>query len=304
MANIKELRGRIKSVTNIAKITKAMEMVASMKLRKVQNRALSHGPYTRTLYGIMEHLARHVGQDAGRPLFQTREVKTIGVLLVTSDRGLCGAYNANVTAQVTRLARQLEAEGKGIKLKFYVIGRKGYTWLGRRGYEVVRFYAEPTLDQLDFKMARIASDDLVSAFLAGEVDRVVVMSTAFRTASRFEPTTVPFLPLSSLTPEHDTSFAASGHGDADSKAALNYLLEPDVESMFDAIVPKYLQTVVFDSMLESLASEMASRRMAMKGATDAASRMEKELRKKYNRARQESITKELLDIVGGASAVS
>ena len=115
---------------------------------------------------------------------------------------------------------------------------------------------------------------------------------------------MPFLPLSSLTPEHDTSFAASGHGDADSKAALNYLLEPDVESMFDAIVPKYLQTVVFDSMLESLASEMASRRMAMKGATDAASRMEKELRKKYNRARQESITKELLDIVGGASAVS
>ena len=153
-------------------------------------------------------------------------------------------------------------------------------------------------------MARIASDDLVSAFLAGEVYRVVVMCTAFRTSSRFEPTTVPFLPLSSLTPEHDTSFAASGHGDADSKAALNYLLEPDVESMFDAIVPKYLQTVVFDSMLESLASEMASRRMAMKGATDAASRMEKELRKKYNRARQESITKELLDIVGGASEVS
>lgn len=304
MANIKELRGRIKSVSNIAKITKAMEMVASMKLRKVQNRALSHGPYTRTLYGIMEHLSRHVGQDAGRPLFQAREVKTIGVLLVTSDRGLCGAYNANVTAQVTRLARELEAEGKGVKLKFYVIGRKGYTWLGRRGYEVVRFYAEPTLEQLDFKMARIASDDLVAAFLAGEVDRVVVMSTAFRTASRFEPTTVPFLPLSSLTPEHDTSFAASGHGDADTKAALNYLLEPDAESMFDAIVPKYLQTVVFDSMLESLASEMASRRMAMKGATDAASRMGKELRKKYNRARQESITKELLDIVGGASAVS
>ncbi|MEY2983330.1 MAG: ATP synthase F1 subunit gamma [Planctomycetota bacterium] len=305
MANIKELRGRIKSVTNIAKITKAMEMVASMKLRKVQNRALSHGPYTRTLYGIMEHLARHVGQDGGRPLFQAREVKTIGVLLVTSDRGLCGAYNANVTAQVTRLARQLEADGKGVRLKFYVIGRKGYTWLGRRGYEVVRFYAEPALEQLDFKMARIASDDLVAAFLAGEVDRVLVMSTAFRTASRFEPTTVPFLPLSSLTPEHDTSFAASGHGDGqEGKAGLNYLLEPDVDSMFDAIVPKYLQTVVFDSMLESLASEMASRRMAMKGATDAASRMGKELRKKYNRARQESITKELLDIVGGASAVS
>jgi F-type H+-transporting ATPase subunit gamma len=303
MANIKELRGRIKSVTNIAKITKAMEMVASMKLRKVQNRALTHGPYTRTLYGIMGHLARHVGEDADRPLFRSRPVRTIGVLLITSDRGLCGAYNANVLAQVNRLRDELKAEGREVRLKFYVIGRKGYTWLGRRGHHIERFYAEPPLDQLDFVTARVASDDLVAGFLSGELDQVVVIATLFRSVSRFEPITVPFLPLSSLVPPRVPTFSVLPEEPREPRQGA-YLLEPDAETMFAQIVPKYLQTIVYDAMLESLASEMASRRMAMKGATDAASRMGKELRKKYNRARQETITKELLDIVGGANAVS
>lgn len=304
MANIKELRGRIKSVSNIAKITKAMEMVASMKLRKVQNRALSHAAYTRTLYGIMSHLARHVGEDIDRPLSVTREeIRNIGVFLITSDRGLCGAYNANVLNEVQRLRARLEAEGSQAKLKFYVVGRKGYTWLSRRGYEVVRFYADPALEALDFVTARVASDDLVQAFRDEEVDEVVVLATAFRSVARFEPLTVKFLPLADLEPPRVPVFSEltfeqviPGRG--------GYLLEPDPDTLIQEIVPKYLQTLLFDAMLESLASEMASRRMAMKGATDAATRMGKELRKKYNRARQESITKELLDIVGGTNAVS
>ena len=304
MANIKELRGRIKSVSNIAKITKAMEMVASMKLRKVQARALSQGPYARTLYGIMSHLAKHVGRDTERPLFVQREaVATIGVLVITSDRGLCGAYNSNVLAQVTELRERLAAAGRQVALKFYVIGRKGYTWLGRRGYHVERFYAESTLESLDFGTARAASDDLVADFLSGSLDEVLVMATDFRSASRFEPTSIKFLPLADLEPSHVPVFSDLTFEQPEPHIG-SFLLEPNADAMFEKIVPKYLQTIVFDAMLESLASEMASRRMAMKGATDAASRMGKELRKKYNRARQESITKELLDIIGGANAVS
>ena len=291
MANVKELRGRIKSIANIAKITKAMEMVASMKLRKVQGRAAAFRPYTEELRGLLDHLSGSVESDTARPLFTARAVKTIGVLVITSDRGLCGAYNANVMAQVTQLRRTAEAEGK--QLLFYVIGKKGYSWLGRRGLTVKHFYAEPTLDKLEFSTARVASNDLVAAFLAGEIDEVRLAFTAFHSASRFETRCDSFLPVGG-------GIEARGTGGENSV----YLLEPDPESIFELLVPKYLQTVVFDAMVESLAAEMASRRMAMKGATDAASRMGKELKKKYNRARQENITKELLDIIGGASAVS
>ncbi|MBI5852288.1 MAG: ATP synthase F1 subunit gamma [Planctomycetes bacterium] len=292
MANVKELRGRIKSIANIAKITKAMEMVASMKLRRVQGRASAFRPYTEELRGMLAHLGDHVGGDADQPLFRRREVKTIGVLVITSDRGLCGAYNANVLAQVTALRKTAEASKQ--KLVFYVIGKKGYAWLGRRGLTVKHFYAEPPLESLDFKTARIASDDLVAAFLAGEVDEVRLVFTAFHSAARFQPRCDGFLPVGS----------APAGADSAERRSRDYLLEPDPQTLFDRIVPKYLQTVVMDAMIESLAAEMASRRMAMKGATDAASRMGKELKKKYNRARQENITKELLDIIGGASAVS
>ena len=304
MANVKELRGRIKSVGNISKITKAMEMVASMKLRKVQNRALASRPYTEELIGMLGHLADHVGQDANRPLFQRRDVKNVGVLVISSDRGLCGAYNANVMAQVTRMRAALEAEGRDIGLKFYVVGKKGYTWLGRRGYQVERFYAEPTLEALSFDTARLASRDLVEAFETGAIDEARLMFTAFRSAARFEPRNDVFLPVTSDLGAFAGPQAGAGERPTDASADTSYLLEPDADAIFDRIVPKYLETVIYDAMMSSLASEMASRRMAMKGATDAATRMGKELKRIYNRARQESITKELLDIVGGASAIS
>ncbi|MCC6785700.1 MAG: ATP synthase F1 subunit gamma [Planctomycetes bacterium] len=294
MANVKELRGRIKSIANIAKITKAMEMVASMKLRRVQGRAAAFRPYTEELRSLLEHLGDFVGTDADLPLFRRREVKTIGVLVITSDRGLCGAYNANVLAKVTALRASAEAEGK--QLVFYVIGKKGYAWLGRRGLKVKHFYAEPPLESLDFRTARVASDDLVGAFQKGELDEVRLVFTAFHSAARFEPRNDRFLPVGS-------DLVATEEAKVNARQS-SYLLEPDPQAIFERILPKYLQTVVMDAMIESLAAEMASRRMAMKGATDAASRMGKELKKKYNRARQETITKELLDIVGGASAVS
>lgn len=300
MANIKELRGRIKSVSNIAKITKAMEMVASMKLRKIQNRALAIRPYTEELRGLLGHLAASVSSDAEVDLFRAREKKTTGIFLVTSDRGLCGAYNTNVLAKVHAFEEDLKQRDPNRKLKFYVYGKKGYSYLGRRGYDVERFYAEPPLDSLDFAAARIVGKDLVDDFTSGKIDDVRIAFTAFESVARFTPQLDAFLPVS----EELASEAIADRDAKDRGHAHDYLLEPDAETLLELIIPRYLETVVFDAMLESLASEMASRRMAMKGATDAATRMGKELRMVYNRARQESITKELLDIVGGASAVS
>ena len=301
MANIKELRGRIKSVSNIAKITKAMEMVASMKLRKIQRRAMAFRPYTEEIRSLMGHLAEYVGEDAELPLFRRRKIETTGVLMITSDRGLCGAYNANVLQKLHDIEKRVKQEDSARKFKLFVYGRKGYTYLGRRGYEIERFYADPPLDALDFMSARICGKDLVEAFSSGAVDEVRIAFTRFRSAARFEPRLDEFLPVTVAVGE-----AAIAEREAAKKRPTrpDYLLEPDPETIFNRIIPRYLETVIFDAMLESLASEMASRRIAMKGATDAASRMGKELRTVYNRARQESITMELLDIVGGAAAVS
>lgn len=298
MANIKELRGRIKSVGNISKITRAMEMVASMKLRKVQGRALGFRPYTEEIRQMIGRTATSLGGKVDSALFTERQqVRTTGVLLITSDRGLCGAYNTNTLARFHALERELQALGTGRKLKLYVIGRKGYSYLHRRGYDIERFFSEPTLEKMQFAEARMVGKALVDGFVDGTLDDVRIVHTSFEAAARFRPMVREFLPLTSVPTGLDAAEAAS-------RTQVDYLLEPDPETLFERLIPKYLETVVFNAMLSGLASEFASRRMAMKGATDAASRMGKDLKRVYNRARQESITKELLDIIGGASAVA
>ena len=292
MANLKELRGRIKSVASIAQITRAMEMVASMKLRKVQARAQSFHPYTEEVRAMIERLAGKVGSE-DVPLFAGRDVGTVGIFVVTSDRGLCGSYNSNLLLSLRHTIERLKGEGK--QIKFWCYGRKGYTWLVRRGYEVERFFVEPPLDKASFDAAELVAEELVGAFTGGAVDEVLLYYTRFQSMIRFVPTVEQFLPIKSIR---------VGENAPEEPYELDFLIEPGPREVFNSLMPRYLETVVFDVMLQSLASEHASRRMAMKGATDAAGRMQKGLKKIYNRARQESITKELLDIVGGASAVT
>ena len=293
MANLKELRGRIKSVASIAQITRAMEMVASMKLLKVQAKAQGFHPYVDEIRHMIEALAGKVGSEGEVPLFQTRDVKTVGLLVITSDRGLCGSYNSYVLALLRRTIDELKAQGK--QIKFWVYGRKGYAWLQRRGFEVERFFVEPPLDKADFGAAKMVGQAMVEAFTSGACDQVRLVYTRFQSMIKFVPTDAQFLPIESI---------AVGAAASAPKFELDFLMEPDATTIFNRLLPRYLETVVFDAMLQSLTSEHASRRMAMKGATDAAVRMNKGLKKVYNRARQENITKELLDIVGGASAVS
>ena len=293
MANLKELRGRIKSVASIAQITGAMEMVASMKLRKVQTKAQGFAPYTAEIRDMIFRIAAKVAGEEDVPLFQVRDVKTVGVFVISSDRGLCGSYNSNLLSALRKKIDALKAEGK--QVKFWVYGRKGYAWLQRRGFDVERFFVEPPLDKADFTSAKLVAQELVDAFTSGQVDEMCMFTTRFQSMVKFVPTDATFLPIKTI---------AVGDDAEQQKMELDFLIEPDATTVFNSLMPRYLETVVFDAMLQALTSEHASRRMAMKGATDAAGRMQKDLKKIYNRARQESITKELLDIVGGASAVS
>ncbi|GAB4159996.1 MAG: F0F1 ATP synthase subunit gamma [Planctomycetota bacterium] len=293
MANLKELRGRIKSIASIAQITRAMEMVASMKLRKVQARAQSFHPYAEEMLRMIERLARRVEGELELPLFERREIETTGILLITSDRGLCGSYNSNLLFELRSHIERASQQHPGRKIRFYCIGRKGYTWLVRRGFPVERYFADPPLDKIDFAGARLVADALAEAFLERKVDEVRLFHSRFRSMIKFEPVDDQFLPVPAIEREPGER----------RDYELDFLLEPDARTLFEHLLPSYLEVTVFDAMLQALASEQASRRMAMKSATDAAVRMNKDLKKVYNRARQEAITKELLDIVGGANAV-
>jgi len=286
MGGVKELRGRIKSVGNIKQITRAMEMVATTKLRRFQDRAVASRPYTEEITALVSHLASVLGEDElrDRPLFQPGEGSRTALLLITSDRGLCGAYNSNVFKQFEQWRR----EDGGRELDLFLYGRKGYQYLTKRGHEVERYLTEPVLEKLDYRAAATTARTLVKAFLSGRYKDVVVLYTAFHSMVRYEPTIAPLLPV---------------RAEGSEPAGGDVILEPDASTIFDSVVPRYIETRVFNSMLESITSEYASRRVSMKNATDAASDMQGVLKGQYNRLRQETITKELLDIVGGAEAL-
>jgi F-type H+-transporting ATPase subunit gamma len=291
MVSTRELRGRIRSVGSIRQITRAMEMVATTKLRRFQERAVSSRPYSLEITGLVARLARMLGEEVqGRPLFQPGKGERIAALLISSDRGLCGAYNSNIL----RLVETWLHENPGREVDFYVIGRKGYQQLVRRGRHVERFISEPSLEKVDYRLAARAARFLATAFLEGRYERVVVFYTAFESVVKYVPTRMDFLPIPDL-PAEDPAGAEARGGDV--------LLVPDARAIFEQLVPRYLETRIYNAALESLTSEYASRRVSMKNATDAAKSMGRVLSKLYNRKRQENITKELLDIVGGAEAL-
>jgi len=288
MASIRDLRNRIKSVGSIRQITRAMEMVATTKLRRFQDKAVSSRPYADEIAGLVGRLASALGDDvADRPLFRPGAGERVALLVVSSDRGLCGAYNS-------MLFRKLEhwiGENPGVAADYWVVGRKGYQYLQRRGRQVERYLVEPPLEKMDYRGAAGIARTLVEAFQSGKYAKVLVFYTAFESVVRYVPTEAQFLPV------QRAPAAAPG------APAGEALLEPDAATIFDRIVPRYLETRVYNALLESLTSEYASRRVSMKNATDAAKDIGNLLKKIYNRKRQENITKELLDIVGGAEAV-
>jgi F-type H+-transporting ATPase subunit gamma len=289
MAGIRELRGRIRSVGSIKQITRAMEMVATTKLRRFQDRAVASRPYAEEIGALVGHLAAVLGQEQieDRPLFREGAGSAVGVLLVSSDRGLAGPYNANLF----RALEEWRRANPEVEERYFVYGRKGYQYLHRRERPIERLFVEPGLETIDYRGAARTAHALTEAFLSGEYREIRVLSTAFESMARFVPRWIEFLPVraSALAGED------SGRGDV--------ILEPGPAEIFDRLLPRYLETRIYNALIEALTSEYASRRVSMKNATDAAGDMQSALKTVYNRKRQEGITKDLLDIVGGAEAL-
>lgn len=289
MASIRDLRSRIKSVGNIRQITRAMEMVASTKLRRFQERAVASRPYAVEIAGMVARMGALLGEAVSeRALFQPGKGDKTLVLMISSDRGLCGAYNSNLFKSLELWLRE-RGEAKS---EFYVVGRKGYQYMTRRGRAVERFLVEPPLEKMDYRGAARIARLLTEAFLSGKYADVVVFYTAFESVVRYVPKSPQLLPIKAQSLVGESTNSGGG-----------LILEPEPAVIFDRLVPRYLETQIYNALLESLTSEYASRRVSMKNATDAARGMQGALKRVYNKKRQENITKELLDIVGGAEAL-
>ena len=286
MSTLRELRRRIRSVQNTQQITKAMEMVAAAKLRRAQLRALAARPYAVKITQMLENLAG-AASELDHPLFKVREVKNTALVLVTSDRGLCGAHNANlVRAAETRL--RLDA-GRPGTTSLILLGKKGRDFFKRRKYPVLAAHA-PMPAEASLEFARTLTENLIARFLEGRVDRVEIMFTRFVSALNRKVVVEPFLPVGASKPN-----AAPAGGGA--------IFEPDAESIFAELLPRYATAKLFAALADGLASEHSARMIAMGSARKNAGDLIDLMTLRRNRMRQAAITKELLDIVGGAEAL-
>ena len=286
MAAAKEIRTKIASVKNTQKITKAMEMVAASKMRRAQDRMTAARPYADKMRQVVAHMA-HANSEYKHPFLIQREVKRIGIILVTSDRGLCGGLNGNLFRQALRQFQAWEKDGK--ELELCIIGNKGIGFFSRIGGRVVGQVANlgdaPKLEQLigTIKIMLDAYDD-------GRVDQVFLVYNQFVNRMTQRPSFEQLLPL----PPSDT---------ADLSHHWDYLYEPEAREVMDQLLSRYIESLVYQGVVENIACEQAARMVAMKSASDNAGKLIDELQLIYNKARQAAITQELSEIVGGAAAV-
>ena len=288
----KELKRRITGVRNIQQITKAMEMVATQKLKRLQTRAEAARPFAEKIQQLVARLAGSVRPDLS-PLLERREVKRTANLVVSADKGLCGGYNSNLV----RLVLSTVPRDAGDAQRTRVLGTKGGTLLAAKRLPLAGVY-EDHVEKIDFSRVRNIVRDLVREFLAGEVDEVRLFYTAFESPVRQRPVAVTLLPI-----RPEDLLAQAQAGSKSPGARREFIIEPSPEELLRQMLPKYLEIKAYSAVLESLASEFTARRNAMKQATDAADDIIGALRRQYNRARQESITKELLEVVSGAEAL-
>ncbi len=289
MASGKEIRGKIKSVENTKKITKAMEMVAASKMRKAQDRMRAARPYSDKIRNIAANLSQANPEYTHPFLVKSDVSKTVGFIIVTTDKGLCGGMNTNSLRIVTSKLRELEAQGK--KVETVAIGNKGFGFLNRIGAKIVSHAVQigdtPHLDKL-IGPVKVMLD----AYQDGKLDAVYVVYTKFINTMKQEPMMEQLLPLA----------ADALKADADS-LAWDYIYEPDAQTVIDELLVRYVEALIFQAVAENLASEQSARMVAMKSASDNAGSVIGELKLVYNKTRQAAITKELSEIVAGAAAV-
>ena len=296
MPSTREVRRRIRATKNMAQVTKSMQMVASSKMRRAQERVQQARPYSEQIFAFVSRLANATGDDLGEgvALLKQRPVRHIGMLVITPDRGLCGALPSNINrrAMATALEQQnrLAQQGERPGTEFIAVGRKVRDFIVRTEQqmiaEFVNYGDKPTLSDAS-AIAQVAVD----AFLKGEVDVVYLVYAKFVNAITQQPIAIQLLPVQ--PPAEETN----------ERKTIEYIYEPDARSIFEALLPRYVDVQVYQAMLEAVASEQSAKFTAMKNATDNANELIDDLTLAYNKARQTSITTQILEVVAGAAAL-
>lgn len=284
MAKTHDLKRRIRSIKNTMQVTKAMKMVSAARLRRAQDRILAARPFALTTTKLLSSLAARANPEL-HPLLVQRDIKTVEVVLVTSDRGLCGSFNANaIKAAASFLVQQ-----KTTTLHVMSVGRRGRDFVRRRGIKITAEWVD-VFRKLEFSTARTIADDLIARYASGEIDAVVLAYNEFKSVVTQRPVVEQILPI----PRAELA----GAGDAE-----DYIYEPDPESLFEAILPGYVRVQVWRALLESAAAEHAARMTAMDAATKNAKELTESLTLHMNRVRQASITTSIIEVVSGAAAL-
>ena len=302
MPSLQSLRRKITSVKNTQKITKAMKMVAAAKLKRAQDRILSSRPYAHKLRDVVSHLAERTSRTS-HPLLRKREGHTTELLVITSDRGLCGAFNTNILRQASEFLTEHRAHGEQVAVA--VAGRKGVDFFRRREWPVRREWPG-IFDRLSFEHALDMGQDIVQHYHDGGFDRLYVVYNEFKSVMQQRVIVEQLLPIDTLNHGNNGNHGVredddTSHGQPVASGA--YIFEPEEQVLLATLLPKHFQVQAFRVLLESAAAEQAARMTAMDGATRNAGELIQKVTLFYNKTRQAAITKELMDIVGGAEAL-
>ena len=288
MAGGKEIRDKIKSVQSTAKITKAMEMVAASKMRKAQDRMLAARPYAEKIRSVVAHISK-ANLEYKHPFTIERDVKRVGYIVISSDRGLCGGLNINIFRRV--MSDLVEWDGKGAEIDIACIGSKGLGYFRRQGANIVS-EASNLGDAPSLKDLVGAVKVMLKAYEDGKIDRLYVIGNKFVNTMTQQPTVQQLLPI-----EADEAAAA------EVPASFDYIYEPEAKPVLDVVLERYVESQIYQNVVENVACEQSARMIAMKSATDNAGDLIKELQLVFNKARQAAITQEISEIVSGAAAV-
>ena len=291
MATLRDIKGRIKGVKSTQQITKAMKMVAAARLRRAQENIISAKPYSKKIAEMLGHLLS-IEKNFSNPLFSEREVKRIALIVVTSDRGLCGGFNMNVIRKAEEMVKEELAEFyQDGNLDLYCIGKKGNDYFTKRPYNVVGSHPG-IFSRLKFEFASGLIKELTAKYISGEIDKVLVVYNEFKSVIQQKTTVEQLFPIKPFeVKSHETSVEA------------DYIYEPDKVEIINALLPKHLNAQMWTTLLDSYAAELGARMTAMDMATENAKELIRSLNLTYNKVRQASITKEILEIVSGANAL-
>ena len=293
MASLRDIKRKIRVVKNIAQITQAMKMVAAAKLRRVQDRVQKGKPYAQTMAELVGTLAPSV-KDFSHPLLTVRDVERVTVVAIAGDKGLCGAYNSNILRLSHRFLDEKIAQYGAANVRLLTVGKKAGEYFRKRGYEPSRHFAGIGPDT-PYEEIRAISNELTGSFSSGATDEVFICFTEFVTALTQRPETIKFLPIEP---------PSAGDEVEETAGSTDFIFEPKIDELLSSLLPRYVETRVYQLLMEATASEFGARMTAMSNATKNANEQIDSLTLIYNRTRQANITKELLDIIGGAEALN